>query len=55
MDTVTVDDIQSSFTQLEETFPLLTTLSSLPLVGGEQDFNMNNVPLSLCDVQLTND
>ncbi|XP_030007116.1 interleukin-10 receptor subunit alpha [Sphaeramia orbicularis] len=59
MDTVIMGETDASsnmtFVQLEETFPLLTALSSLPLVEGEQDFNMNNVPLSLCDVELTND
>lgn len=53
MDTVTVDDLDTTFIQLGETFPLLTALSPLPLVEERQDFNMNNVSLSLCDVQLT--
>lgn len=52
MDTVTVEDLETTFIQLGETFPLLTALSPLPLVEEGQDFNMNNVPLSLCDVQL---
>ncbi|XP_075956646.1 interleukin-10 receptor subunit alpha [Anarhichas minor] len=55
MDTVVVDDLETTFIQLGETFPLLTALSPLPLVDGEQDFNMNNLPLSLCDVQLKTD
>ncbi|XP_071351871.1 interleukin-10 receptor subunit alpha [Trachinotus anak] len=50
MNTVMVDDFKNTFTQLGETFPLLTTL-----VEGGHDFNMNNVSLSLCDVQLTTD
>ncbi|XP_068441578.1 interleukin-10 receptor subunit alpha [Clinocottus analis] len=55
MDTVVVDDSETTFIQLGETFPLLTALSPLPLVDGGQDFNMNRLPLSLCDVQLTAD
>lgn len=59
MDSVIMNEIDESsnmtFVQLEDTFPLLTALSSLPLVEGGQDFNMNNVPLSLCDVELAND
>ncbi|CAG6003126.1 unnamed protein product [Menidia menidia] len=46
-----MSDLQT-FLQLNETFPLLT---SLPLDKCGQDFNMNNVSLSLCDVQLTSD
>ncbi|XP_042343367.1 interleukin-10 receptor subunit alpha [Plectropomus leopardus] len=52
MDTVMVDDLDTTFIQLGETFPLLTALVSQPLVEGGQDFNMNNVSLSLCDVTL---
>ncbi|XP_008285236.1 interleukin-10 receptor subunit alpha [Stegastes partitus] len=52
MDTVMIDDLDTKFLHLEETFPLLTSLSPLPLVNCAQDFNMNNVSLSLCDVQL---
>ncbi|XP_054455253.1 interleukin-10 receptor subunit alpha [Anoplopoma fimbria] len=59
MDTVVVDDLETTFVQLGETFPLLTALSTLPLVDGGQDggqdFNMNNLSLSLCDVQLKTD
>lgn len=55
MDTVMVDDLETTFMQLGETFPLLTALTPLPLVERGQDFNMNNVPLSLRDVQLTLD
>lgn len=55
MDAVMVDDSENTFIPLGENFPLLTTLSHLHLGDGEQDFNMNNVPLSLCDVQLTID
>ncbi len=52
MDTVMMDDLKTTFVQLGETFPLLTALTPLTLMEGGQDFNMNNVPLSLCDVQL---
>lgn len=55
LDTVMMDDLETTFIQLRETFPLLTGLTPLPLVEGGQDFNMNNVSLSLCDVQLTTD
>lgn len=55
MDTVMIDDLDTKFLHLGETFPLLTSLSPLPLVNCGQDFNMNNVSLSLCDVQLKND
>ncbi|XP_056230997.1 interleukin-10 receptor subunit alpha isoform X1 [Seriola aureovittata] len=50
MNSVIMDDFKNTFTKLGESFPLLTTL-----VEGEHDFNMNNVSLSLCDVQLTTD
>ncbi|XP_035536664.1 interleukin-10 receptor subunit alpha [Morone saxatilis] len=50
-----MDDLETTLIQLGDTFPLLTGLTPLPLVEGEQDFNMNNVSLSLCDVQLTTD
>ncbi|KAF3847718.1 hypothetical protein F7725_020746 [Dissostichus mawsoni] len=53
MDTVIVDDLETTCIQLGNTFPLLTTLSPLSLVEEGQDFNMNNLSLSLCDVQLT--
>ncbi|XP_078102309.1 interleukin-10 receptor subunit alpha isoform X4 [Sander vitreus] len=52
MDTVMVDDLETTFIQLGDTFPLLTTLSQLPLVEEGHDLNMNNMSLSLCDVQL---
>ncbi|XP_039649075.1 interleukin-10 receptor subunit alpha isoform X2 [Perca fluviatilis] len=52
MDTVMVDDLETTFVQLGDTFPLLTALSPLPLVEEGHDFNMNNTSLSLCDVQL---
>ncbi|XP_029302894.1 interleukin-10 receptor subunit alpha [Cottoperca gobio] len=47
---VMVDDLETTFIQLGETFPLLTALSPLSLVEEGQDFNMNNVSLSLCDI-----
>lgn len=53
MDTVMMDDLEKTFLQLGETFPMLTALTPLPLVEGGQDFNTNNISLSLCDVQLT--
>ncbi|XP_028429507.1 interleukin-10 receptor subunit alpha isoform X2 [Perca flavescens] len=52
MDTVMVDDLETTFVPLGDTFPLLTALSPLPLVEEGHDFNMNNTSLSLCDVQL---
>ncbi|CAJ1065453.1 interleukin-10 receptor subunit alpha [Xyrichtys novacula] len=56
MDTLMIDDLEPTFIQLGETFPLLTALTPPPtFVEGEQDFNMNNVSLSLCDVQLITD
>lgn len=57
METEWTDDSKTSppmsFTQLSEDFPLLTALSSLPLVEGGQDFS--SVSLSLCDVELQDD
>lgn len=50
MDSIMMNDFENTFTQLGESFPLLTTL-----VDGEHDLNMNNVSLSLCDIQLTTD
>lgn len=55
MDTVVVEDFETAFIQMGEIFPLLTALSPLPLEEKGQDFNMNNLPLSLCDVQLMTD
>ncbi|XP_035857328.1 interleukin-10 receptor subunit alpha isoform X2 [Sander lucioperca] len=52
MDTVMVDDSETTFIQLGDTFPLLTALSPLSLVEEGHDLNMNNMSLSLCDVQL---
>lgn len=54
MDTFMMSDIDTTFRNVE-TFPLLTTLSPLTEVLGGQDFSMNHVSLSLCDVQLTTD
>lgn len=51
-DTVAMDNFESTFIQLGDTFPLLTSLSPLHLAKCGQDFNMNNVSLSLYDVQL---
>ncbi|KAM8768125.1 interleukin-10 receptor subunit alpha [Acanthopagrus schlegelii] len=55
MDAVTMAALDTTFIQLGDTFPLLTALTPLPLEDRGQDFNMNNVTLSLCDVQLTTD
>ncbi|XP_058489766.1 interleukin-10 receptor subunit alpha isoform X2 [Solea solea] len=55
MDTVTVDDFTNTFSQLGEMFPLLTTLPPLPLLERGHDLNMNNVFLSLSDIQLNTD
>lgn len=55
MDTVVVDDSETTFLHLAETFPLLTALSPPPLVDGGRDFNTNQPTLSLCDVQLKTD
>lgn len=55
IDTVTIDDSEPTFTQLQDTFPLLTALTPQSLVDGGQDFNMNNVSLSLRDIQLITD
>ncbi|XP_034556191.1 interleukin-10 receptor subunit alpha [Notolabrus celidotus] len=52
IDTVIIDDLEPTFTQLTDTFPLLKALTPLPLVESRQDFNMNNVSLSLSDLQL---
>ncbi|XP_032366457.1 interleukin-10 receptor subunit alpha isoform X2 [Etheostoma spectabile] len=52
MDTVMVDDLETTFIQLGDTFPLLTALSPLPLVEEGHDLNMNNMSPSLFDVQL---
>lgn len=54
MDIVTMEDVGNTFMPLGETFPLLTALTSVPLVNGGQDFNMNNVLLSLSDIQADN-
>nr|XP_046245089.1 interleukin-10 receptor subunit alpha [Scatophagus argus] len=55
MNTVTMDDFDTTFTEFRETLPLLTAIAPLSLMEGQRDFNMNNVSLSLCDVQLTSD
>ncbi|KAK7882581.1 hypothetical protein WMY93_028755 [Mugilogobius chulae] len=41
-----------SLVQMEETFPMLTSLSSFPLMEKGCDFNMNDISVSLCDVEL---
>ncbi|CAK6968155.1 interleukin-10 receptor subunit alpha [Scomber scombrus] len=55
MDTLMMNDLETTFLHLGENFPLLSALSPMALVEGKQDLNMNNVSLSLCDVQLTTD
>ncbi|XP_028274579.1 interleukin-10 receptor subunit alpha [Parambassis ranga] len=55
MDTITIEDLEPTFVHLDEAFPLLTSLSPLNPVKCGQDLNMNNVSLSLCDVQLNTD
>lgn len=55
MDSVIVDDLKTTFTKISETFPMLSAFTPLPLVEGGQDINMNNLSLSLCDIQLTTD
>ncbi|RVE64829.1 hypothetical protein OJAV_G00129800 [Oryzias javanicus] len=52
METVILHDAEATILHMNDTFPLL---ASLPLMSCGQDFNMNNVSLSLCDVQMTND
>lgn len=51
MDPISANDLVP-FTELQETFPLLSAFTSLPPMDGVQDINMNNLSLSLCDVQL---
>lgn len=45
----------TAFPQLQETFPMLSAFTLLPPVAEGKDFNMNNMPLSLCDIQLRTD
>lgn len=52
-DAIMLDDLGVTFMEMGQNFPMLTALTPLPLVEGGHDFNMNNVALSLCDVQLT--
>lgn len=47
--------METPFILPEDTFPQLAAVTQLPLAEGKQVFNMNNISLSLCDVQLTND
>lgn len=51
-----MDQTDTNFTmaQMEQTFPMLTSLSSFPLMEKAQDHNMNDVSISLCDVELNN-
>lgn len=53
-DSTTVNDLLP-FAQLQETLPMLSAFTPLPAMAGGQDINMNNLPLSLCDVQLITD
>uniref|UniRef100_H2LSI5 Interleukin 10 receptor, alpha n=1 Tax=Oryzias latipes TaxID=8090 RepID=H2LSI5_ORYLA len=52
METVIIHDGETTILHMNSTFPLL---ASLPQMSCGQDFNMNNVPLSLCDLQMTDD
>uniref|UniRef100_A0A8C5GHQ1 Uncharacterized LOC114474786 n=1 Tax=Gouania willdenowi TaxID=441366 RepID=A0A8C5GHQ1_GOUWI len=52
IDTIRMEDLEKTFLQSKETFPLLASLSTLPLMKCGQDNNMGNVSLSLCDVKL---
>ncbi|XP_072319438.1 interleukin-10 receptor subunit alpha [Eucyclogobius newberryi] len=45
-------ETQLTLVQMEETFPMLTSLSSFPLMEKGTDFNMNDVSISLCDVEI---
>lgn len=54
-DSIIMDDLEQTFIQLGENFPLLTSLSHLHLEEEGQDFSLNNKPLSLCDVMLKTD
>lgn len=49
-----MDQTESNLTiaQMEQTFPMLTSLSSFPLMEKGRDLNMNDVSVSLCDVEL---
>lgn len=53
-DSISVNDL-IPFTQLQETFPMLSAFTPLPAMEEGQDINMSNLPLSLCDVQLITD
>uniref|UniRef100_A0A1A8CEY0 Interleukin 10 receptor, alpha n=1 Tax=Nothobranchius kadleci TaxID=1051664 RepID=A0A1A8CEY0_NOTKA len=50
IDTVMIEDLETTFLQISDTCPLLIPLHSIKC---EQDFNMNS--LSLCDVQLASE
>ncbi|XP_068614680.1 uncharacterized protein [Brachionichthys hirsutus] len=47
--------METPFVHMGKDFPHLPPLAQLTLVESKEDFNMDNVRLSLCDVQLTND
>lgn len=53
-DSITVNNL-IPFTHLHETFPMLSAFTPLPPMDGGEDIDMNNMPLSLCDVQLITD
>lgn len=53
-DSISVNDIVP-LTHLQETFPMLSSFSLLPSMDEGQDINMNNLSLSLCDIQLVID
>lgn len=52
--TINMSQTENSLTlePMEETFPMLTSLSSFPLMEKGQDLNMNDVSISLCDVEI---
>lgn len=52
--TINMDQTDTSLTlgPMEQTFPMLTSLSSFPVMEKGRDLNMNDVSISLCDVQL---
>uniref|UniRef100_A0A8C6TUQ9 Fibronectin type-III domain-containing protein n=1 Tax=Neogobius melanostomus TaxID=47308 RepID=A0A8C6TUQ9_9GOBI len=49
-----MNQIETNLTlaQMEQTFPMLTSLSSFPLMEKGRDCNMNDVSISLCDVEI---
>lgn len=52
MDNMNQTETNFTMAPMEQTFPMLTSLSSFPLMEKAQDLNMNDVSISLCDVEL---